>query len=219
MKRCAIIGLGAFGFYLAKSLHEKGLEVLAIDKSKEVVQRVRDFCSRAVIADASEKETLISLNVPDVDFAVVGLGTRLDHSILVTMHLKELGVREIIVKAISDDHAKILTMLGATEVVFPERDMAVKVATSLVSPNLVDHLPIMEGYSIIEIGAPREFIGKSLKDLQLRNTYGVQVIAIRELIPERVSMSPSADFVIKDSDVLILMGDDKALAKISPQER
>lgn len=215
MKRCAIIGLGNFGYYLAKALHERGHEVLAIDKDKDAVQRVKDHCARAVVTDASDRATLAALNVGDVDFAVVGLGTRLDHSVLVTMRLKELGVRSIVVKAITEDHEKIMQMIGATEVIFPERDMGLKVAASLSSPNLVDQLPIMEGYSIIELGPPKGFIGKSLKDLQLRNTYGVQVIAIRELIPERVTMTPMADFVIKDSDILVIMGSDEALEKMS----
>lgn len=214
MKRCSIIGLGMFGFSLARALHEEGHEVLAIDRNKEIIQKMKDYCTRAVLADATDRETLVALNVQDADFAVVGLGTRLDHSVLVTLHLKELGVKEVIVKAITEDHGKILRMLGATEVVYPEKDVALKLAVSLSSPNLLDHLPIMEGYSIVELAVPDSFVGKSLKDLQLRNTYGVQVIAIRELIPERMTMSPTADFVLKPSDILVIMGSNKALAKV-----
>jgi len=210
-KRCVIIGLGNFGFYLAKRLHELGHEVLAIDKNKDVIQKIKEHCTRAALADAIDKDTLVALNVPSVDFAVVGLGTRLDHSILVTLHLKELGLKEIIVKAMTEDHGKIMRTLGATEIIFPEKDMALKVAASLSSPNLVDHLPLTEGYSIIEMAPPTHFIGKTLKDLQLRNTYGVQVIAIRELVPERINMSPTADFVIKDSDILVIMGENETL--------
>ncbi len=218
-KRCAIIGLGNFGFYLAKSLHEKGHEVLAIDKKKDVVQRIKDHCSRAVIADATDNETLKALHVPSVDFAVVGMGSSLDHSILVTLRLKELGVKEIIVKALTEDQGKILRLLGASEIIFPEKDVALKLAASLSSPNLVDHLPLMEGYSIVEIAPDQSFIGKSLKELQLRNTYGVQVIAIRELVPERINMSPTADFVIKDSDILVIMGADDKLVQIGSSDK
>lgn len=214
MKRCAIIGLGMFGFSLAKELHERGHEVLAIDRDKEIVQKIKDHCDRAVLADATDRDTLEALNVQDSDFVVVGLGTRLDHSVLVTLHLKEMGIKEIIVKAITEDQGKILGMIGATDVVYPEKDVAKKLALSLSSPNLLDHLPIMDGFSIIELAAAKKFIGKSLKDLQLRNTYGVQVIAIRELVPERMTMSPTADFVIKPSDIMVVMGSNEALAKI-----
>ncbi|MFW2331001.1 MAG: potassium channel family protein [Nitrospinota bacterium] len=216
MKKCAVIGLGAFGFYLTKSLYEQGHEVLAIDHDKDIVQKVRNFSSRAVVADATDKDSLAALDIALVDFAVVSLGTRIDYSILVTMSLKDLGVKEIFVKAITEEHSKVLTLLGVTEVVFPERDMAYKLATSLSSENLLDHLPLMDGYSIVEIAAPKDFIGKSLKELELRNRYAVQVIAIREIIPERILPNPLADFVIKDSDVMIIMGENDALAKLDP---
>jgi len=215
MKRCAVIGLGMFGFYVARGLYEKGHEVLAIDRDKDVIQKVKDYSTRAVMADATDRETLLALNVQDVDMAVVGLGTKLDHSILITLYLKEMGIKEIIVKATTEDHGKILNMLGATQIIYPEKDVALKLATSVSSPSLMDYLPLMEGYSIIELATPNQFIGKSLKDLQLRNTYGVQVIAIRELVPDRIVMTPTADFVLKESDILVIMGSNENLDKIS----
>lgn len=218
-RKCVIIGLGAFGFHLTKALYERGLEVLAIDHDKSVIQRARDHCSKAALADAVDKEALTALDVGSVDFAVVAVGgERMDYSILVTMSLKELGVKKIYVKAHTEDHAKVVSLLGVTEVIFPERDMASKLATALISPNLLDHLPIMEGYSIIEISAPSEFIGKTLSELKLRNRFGVQVIAIRELIPERIEINPAADFALKDSDVLVVMGRDDQLEALSALE-
>lgn len=214
-KRYAVIGLGRFGFHLTKSLYEKGNEVLAIDMSKEVVHKLKDFCTQAVVADATDRETLEELNVQAVNTVVVGLGSPLDHSVLVTLHLKEMGIEEIIVKAISEEHGKILQMLGASEVIYPEKDMALKLATSLSTPNMMDHLPLMPGYSIVELAVPNGFVGKTIKDLQLRNKYGVQVIAIIELIPERITSMPTVDFVLKDSDILVIMGADEALEKIS----
>jgi len=214
-KRCAVIGLGRFGFHLTKSLYERGNEVLAIDRSKEVVQKVKDHCSKAVMADATDRETMEALNIFDVDFAVVGLGSPLDHSVLVTLHLREMGIKEIIVKAISEEHGKILQMLGASEVVYPEKDMAMKLAASLSSPNLLDHLPLMPGFSIVELACPNSFVGKTIKELQLRNNYGIQIIAIKELVPERISSMPTPDFTLKDSDILVIMGSDESLEKIS----
>lgn len=214
LKRFAVIGLGKFGFYLARSLFERGHDVLAVDISRENVQEMKDYSSQAVVADGTSKETLVSLGVHEVDTAVVSLGTRIDHSVLVTLHLKELGVKEIVVKAISEDHRKILEIIGATQVVFPEKDMAQRLAINLSSRNLVDYLPLSEGISIMEVAPMPAFIGKTIKDLQLRNLYGVQIIAVKELIPERVNLIPAPDCVIKESDILVIMGTDEALHKI-----
>jgi len=216
-KRFAVIGLGKFGFYLARSLFERGHDVIAIDIDKDVVQEIKDYSTQAIIADATNKDTLLSLGIKDVDIAVVSLGTRMDHSILVTLHLKEIGLNEIVVKAITEDHRKILSMIGATEVIFPERDMAEKLAHSLSSPNIMDFLPLTEGVSIMEVVPLKSFVGKSIKDIQLRNKFGVQVIAVKEIVPERMNLIPAPDTIVKESDVLVLMGRDEDLAKLEDQ--
>ena len=216
-KRFAVIGLGKFGFYLARSLFERGHDVISIDIDKDVVQEIKDYSTQAIIADATNKDTLLSLGIKDVDIAVVSLGTRMDHSILVTLHLKEIGLNEIVVKAITEDHRKILSMIGATEVIFPERDMAEKLAHSLSSPNIMDFLPLTEGVSIMEVVPLKSFVGKSIKDIQLRNKFGVQVIAVKEIVPERMNLIPAPDTIVKESDVLVLMGRDEDLAKLEDQ--
>jgi len=213
-KRFAVLGLGKFGFYCAKYLFAGGHEVIAVDIDKDIVQEIRDFSTQAIVADATSKDALLSLNVNEVDTAIVSLGTRMDHSILTTLHLKELGVKKVVVKAITEDHRKILNILGATEAIFPERDMAEKLAHSLSSPNLLDYLPLSEGVSIIELVPLDAFIGKTIKDIQLRNHYNVQIIAVKELVPERMNLLPSPDAVIKESDILVLMGRDESLKKL-----
>ena len=115
--------------------------------------------------------------------AVVCIGTRMQASILATLHLKELGVKHILAKAVSEEHGRILNMIGADEVIFPEKDEAIGVASRLDNPNILDYLPFIHGYSIIELAPPKEFVGKSLKDLDLINRFGVQVIAVKEIIP------------------------------------
>ncbi|MFQ6108267.1 MAG: TrkA C-terminal domain-containing protein, partial [Candidatus Aminicenantales bacterium] len=115
---------------------------------------------------------------------------------------------------LTEDHAKILEAVGATEVIYPEKDMAIKTALRLSNPNILEYLPLVSGLGIQEIAPPERFIGKSLQELDLRNKYGIQVIAIRELIPEKITYIPRADFVIKDSDILIIMGEKKDLAKL-----
>jgi len=213
-KTFVVIGLGKFGFYLAKHLFERGHDVIAIDVDKEVVQEIKDHSTKAIIADATSKDTMLSLGIQNVDTAIVSLGTRMDHSILVTLHLKEIGVKDIVVKAITEDHRKILNIIGAKEVIFPERDMAEKLAHSLSSPNLLDYLPLSEGVSIMELVPLHSFIGKTIMDIQLRNKFGVQIIAIKELVPERMNLIPSADTVIKESDILVLIGPDEAMKKL-----
>jgi trk system potassium uptake protein TrkA len=219
MRKFVVIGLGMFGFYIAKSLYEKGHEVIAIDKNKDIVQKIKEFSTQAIVADATDKDTLVALGVQDVDGAIIGLGTSLDASVLVTLYLKEMGVKNIVAKAITEDHGKILNTIGATEIIFPEKDIAIKVATSVSSTNLLDYLPLAEGYSIMEIAPPGSFMGKTIRDLQLRNVYGVQIIAVKELIPERLNFIPSPDFIIKDSDSLIVMGKNEDLEKIEKAKK
>ncbi|MFH1994391.1 MAG: TrkA family potassium uptake protein [Nitrospinota bacterium] len=214
MKRFGVIGLGTFGFHLAKTLHASGMEVIAIDSNRDNIHRIKDFSTQAIEADATSRETLEAIGVQDLDVVIIGLGTNLHGSVLITLHLKEMGVKEIIAKSVNEDHAKILKKLGATDIVFPEKDIAIKIAKGITSLNILDYLTLAEGYSIIEIAPSGGFIGKSLRDLELRNKHKVQVIAIKELVPERMNMIPSPDFIIKDSDILVVMGSNEDLNKL-----
>ncbi|MBN2409538.1 MAG: TrkA family potassium uptake protein [Candidatus Aminicenantes bacterium] len=211
----AVIGLGSFGSNVARTLYEKGHEVLAIDTDKNKIEEAKSFSSHAVITDASEMENLEALEIKGMDVVVVSLGEAMEASILTVLHLHEMGARRIVAKASTEDHGKILEAIGATEVINPEKDMAIRTALRLTSPAILECLPLMSGISIQEIAPPERFIGKSLKQLDLRNKYEIQVIAIRELVPERTVYVPKADFVIKDSDILIVMGDEKKLEKIT----
>jgi trk system potassium uptake protein TrkA len=214
MNQFAIIGLGNFGKYLANRLYEKGHEVLVIDKRPLPVQDIKDHVTQAVVGDATDRKTLESLNLKHVDVAVVSIGSVLSDSILATLNLIEIGVRRVLAKAISEEHGRILEKIGANEIFFPEKDLAINLAERLHNPNMIDYLPILEGYSIIELAPPQPFIGKTLMDLDLINRYGVQVIAVKEIIPDRMNLVPTGKFVIKDSDILILMGPNETLEKI-----
>lgn len=211
----AVIGLGSFGSYVAKTLYEKRNEVLAVDKNKEKIEEVKSFVSHAVSMDAADKENLQALGIQDMDVVVVSLGPEMESSILTVLYLHEIGIKRIVAKALTEDHAKVLEAVGATEVIYPEKDMAINAALKLSNPNILEYLPLISGFGIEEIAPPEKFIGKSLRELDLRNKYGVQVIAIREIIPEKTTFIPKADFVIKDSDILIIMGEEKQLAKIN----
>ncbi|MDH7512644.1 MAG: TrkA family potassium uptake protein [Clostridiales bacterium] len=212
--KLAIIGLGSFGSNVARTLFERGHEVLAIDNDKDKIEEAKSFSSHAVLMDSADRENLKAVGIQEMDVVVVSLGPEMEASILTVLHLHELGIRRIVAKALTEDHAKILDAVGATEVIYPEKDMAIRTALKLTNPNILECLPLLSGMSIQEIAPPDKFIGKSLKELDLRNKYGIQVIAVRELVPERTIYVPEADFVIKDSDILIVMGDEKKLEKL-----
>jgi len=214
MKRVVVIGLGIFGFNIAKDLYENGFEVVAIDKNKEIIQKIRDFSTKAILADGTDKEVLESIGIQPEDVVIVSFGEDLAASTLITLHLKEMKVKNIIVKAPNEDHKHVLEKVGATEVIIPEREMADKVAKSLISPNVLDYIPLSEDYTISEIVPPTSFQGETIGKLHLRTKYHIEVIAVREMMPERLTMVPKADFVIKDSDVLVVIGKEKDIQKI-----
>lgn len=211
----AVIGLGSFGVNVAKTLYEKGNEVLAVDADKEKIEQVKTFVSHAVHMDAADKENLQALGIQEMDVVIVSLGPQMEPSILTVLYLHEIGVKRIVAKALTEDHARILDAVGATEVIYPEKDMAIKTALKLSSPNVLEYLPLISGFGIQEIAPPEKFIGRTLKQLDLRNKYGIHVIAVKELVPEKTILVPKADFVIKDSDILIIIGEEKKLSKIN----
>ena len=214
MKRFAVIGLGNFGFHAAKALYEDGNEVVAIDTDKARVQAIDPFCTEAVVLDSTDKEALKTLGLENMDGVIVSTGTKISTSVLICLYLQEIGVKKILAKALDDDHGKILRRVGATEIIHPERDMAVRISRSLSRPNVLDFIPLAEEFDLIQVGPPRDFIGKSLKDLNLRAKYNVHIIAIKELVPENFILVPPANFVIKDSDILIMLGKSEDIRRI-----
>ena len=214
MKRFAVIGLGNFGFHAAKALFEDGNEVVAIDKDKARVQAVDPHATEAVVLDATDKEALKSLGLGNMDGVIVSTGTKISVSILICLYLQEIGVKKILAKALDDDHAKILKRVGATEIIHPERDMAMRVSRGLSRPNVLDFIPLADEFDLIQVGPPAEFIGKSLKELNLRARYNVHIIAIKELVPENFILVPPASFVLKDSDILIMLGKSEDIRRI-----
>ncbi len=214
MKQFVIIGIGNFGHYLAVHLYKKGHEVLAIDKRPNHVSEIKDQVSQAVIANATDRKALDALGLDKMDAAVVCIGSVLSESILATLNLKDIGVKHVYAKALSEAHSRILQKIGASEVFFPEKDQAISLAERLNNPNMLDYLPFLEGYSIIQLTPPSRFIGQSLRELNLINRFGVQVVAVKEVVPDRLNLIPTAQFVLKDSDIMILLGPNEALDQL-----
>ena len=214
MKQFAVIGIGSYGWYLACHLYEKGHEVLAIDRDAGLIQKIKGHVSRAVVADTTDPESTSGLGLADMDRVVVCIGSVLSNSILTVLNLQEQGVTSVMAKSISEPHARILHKIGVGEVFFPEKDRAISMAEKLHTPDMLDYLPFIEGYGIVQMAVPDSFMGKQLKELNLINRFGVQVVAIKEFVPERMHMIPTADFVLKESDMMVLLGPDKSIDKI-----
>ena len=214
MKKVVIIGLGIFGFNIMKELYENGFEVIALDKNKEAVQRARDYSTKAIVADGTDREVMEMIGIQEDDPVIISFGEDLAASTLITLHLKQMKIRNIIVKAPNEEHKLILEKVGATEVLIPEKEIAGKVAKSLISPNVLDYLPLSEDYMIFEMAPPNSFLGKTIGELQLRGKYHIEVIAVRDILSDRIHMVPQADFVIKDGEVLVVVGKDKDIKKI-----
>ena len=212
MGQYAVIGLGSFGFHMAKKLGENGQEVVAIDANRGIVDDVKDFVTAAVVTDATDRDNLTQLITKDIDVAIVSLGDKIEASVMVTLYLREIGVKRIITKALTPDHGKVLKMVGATDVIYPEKDMAEKLASNLSNPNVLDYLPLSSGHSIREIAVPKAFEGKSLAELHLRKRFQIQVIAIRS--SGTINLVPAADYTFKAMDTVILVGPNESLEKI-----
>ncbi len=168
-KHYAIIGLGRFGFNMAKTLAENKCEVIAIDKDEERVRKASEYVTLAVQLEAMDEKALRSIGVQNVDVAIVSIGENIEASILVVMILKQMGVRYIVAKAVKSLHGTVLRNLNVDRIVYPERDMAIRVAHSLIKPTILEQLELSDEYSIIEIPSPKVFVGKMLKETRLRS--------------------------------------------------
>ncbi|MDD2901001.1 MAG: TrkA family potassium uptake protein [Syntrophales bacterium] len=212
-KHLVVIGLGEFGSELAREL-AKQCEVLALDRDENKVNAVVDAVQRALILDVRDFNSLSSVVTGDFDEAIVGIGENLEASILCTLHLKKIGVKFIHAKAKTEDQAAILRAVGATEVISPERESARRVAAQIINPNLLDFVPLEEDYRVMDVAPPDALYGRSLEELNLRKNFGVFVIAIRELVPARFVFLPGPEFVIKPSDILVIIGKEQDLLRL-----
>ncbi len=212
MKQFVVIGMGRFGSALAQRLYALGHEVLAIDSNEDEIQRISDKVTHAVTADATDESVLKSLGIRNFDVGIVAIGADVQSSIITTLMLKEMGIKYVVAKAQNDLHAKVLIKIGADRVVFPERDMGERVAHNLVSTNLLEFIELSPEFSIIEFAVPHIWIGKNLRDLNLRVKYGVNVVAIKN--NNKINPAPMADEEIKEDTVLVIIGSNDGIKKL-----
>ncbi|NPV27101.1 MAG: TrkA family potassium uptake protein [Firmicutes bacterium] len=211
-KQFAVIGVGRFGSSLARTLHKMGYEVLAIDNDEHEIEAIMHDVTHAVQVDALDVDAMKALGIRNFDVVIVGIGNDLQASILVTVQLKELGVKCVVAKAMNDLHGKVLEKVGADKVVYPERDMGVRVAHHLVSANVIDQINLSSEYSIVELQAPKKVVGLSLGEADLRARFGVVVLAIRR--EKEIIVSPGASDVIQGGDILVVLGNNDDLVKL-----
>lgn len=213
MNSYVVIGCGRFGSAVAKTLFGLGHDVLAIDSNMEIVQDISDYVTQAVQIDATDENALNSMGVRNYDVAIVSISSDFQSSIMTTIILKEMGVNHIICKAKNELQAKVLYKIGADRVVFPERDMGIKLAHNLVSRNVLEFIELDPNYSIIEIIAPKKWDNKTIQDLNFRAKYGITVVAVKR--GEQVNITPDSKYPILSGDLLVVIGEVKKLNKLS----
>lgn len=208
-KQFAIIGMGRFGSSVARTLYEMDYEVMGIDENEERINENIQFVTHAVAADSTDERALKEIGIRNFDVVVVAIGVDIQASILTVLTLKELGVKKIVAKAQNERHGQVLYKVGADRVVFPERDMGVRVAHNLISANVLDFIELADDYSVAEVVVSSKFVGKDLRQLDIRKNYRVNVIAIKS--GDKFNIAPNPEEVIQYGDVLVVIGNNKDL--------
>ena len=217
MKQYIVIGCGRFGASVATTMHLLGHQVMAIDKNEDIIQTLSDKVTHAAIVDVTDELALRSLGLSNFDVAIIAIGSDIRASIMATLIAKEMGVNEIICKAKDELQAKVLYKIGADRVVFPERDMGVRVAYNLLSNNILDHIELDPEYSIVEIVMPPKWIGKSLIELDLRGKYEITVLAIKN--GREISVTPPPDKKLEGGGILVVIGKNSSIKGIMDENR
>jgi len=229
MKQFAVIGLGKFGMKVALTLAEKGGQVLVVDEDIRKVEEIKDLVSQAVCLDSTDEDAMRAAGLEDVDAAIVGAGENLEHSILTTAILKKLGVPHIVARAVSDLHTQILERVGATRVINVEEQMGEQVARSIIAPAIQEQFALATGHSLAEVVPPPELIGQTIGKINLRQAYGVNIIAIQKRIPMvtpegqnafriQINDLPKPTDVLEEDDILVVVGSDENIERLARGE-
>ena len=225
MRKIAVIGLGRFGMELACRLSASGTEVIAIDRNPNLINEIKDDVDVAVRLDSTDEAALRSQEIDKVDVCVVAIGENFESALLTTVLARKLEISEVICRAQTQSHADIFRQIGSDEVIQPEQQAGLHLARKLANPHLKDFITLSEGYTLVELDAPDGFVGKTLKEIALRVKYGVNLVAIKRTIltgregevaeQEKIISVPGPDTMIEENDILVLVGSDEALARLS----
>ncbi len=215
MKRFIVVGLGNFGGSVAEALHARGHEVIVLDANEQAVDRIAPHVSRAAVGDGRSLQTLEKLGAKGADAGVVSTGDDIAASILTTMALRDLGVQDVYVKVISQDHARVMERIGVTETIFPERESAISLGTRMSGTALLNFVRLAQGFGLQEMAVPDSWNGKTLRALDLRRGFGISVIAVHDVLTDKMTAVPDPDSILQESDTLIVAGRDEDLAKVA----
>lgn len=213
-KQFLVIGAGRFGSSVARSLYKQGHDVMVMDNDEEKVQQYSNEVTNAVKADASSESCLEAIDVKHFDTVVLAIGDDMQASIMAAILLIELKAKRIVAKARTELHGKVLDKVGVNQVVFPERDMGQKLARSLIAPTIIDMIELSDDYSVVEVNAPENMVGKSLKQINLRARYGISIIALRRNNGNKTIISPVAEEIINKEDIIVAIGENRCLKKM-----
>ncbi|MBN8603738.1 MAG: TrkA family potassium uptake protein [Planctomycetes bacterium] len=214
MKRFVVIGLGSFGSALAKKLKNNECRVTGLDADPDNVEDMKDYLFEAVIGDATDRDTLATLELEKADGVVISLGEDITRSLLSTLHAKELGARHIVVKGVTPEHGKLLKNLGVERVVFPETEIAMQLADRLTWPSVIDYLPIDPEYSFVEVAIPESFANQRLMDADLRKRFGIWVVGVKDALTGKLTMFPDGTFKLSEDQMLLVVGKEKELHRL-----
>lgn len=217
MKNYIVIGCGRFGFSIAKTLFELGHDVLAVDSNMDKIQEISDHVTEAIQLDVTDDKALQSVGLKNFDAAIVTITSDFEAAIMATLIVKESHIATVICKARTDLQAQVFQKLGANRIVFPERDMGVRVAHQLASPNILEFFSFDRDFSIAEIKCPEAWVGKSLKEIDMRAKYGLNTIGIKTEGTEDINFSPDVDERLTRSHVLLLVGKEEKIIRLSNQ--
>ncbi|MFH0732853.1 MAG: TrkA family potassium uptake protein [Candidatus Omnitrophota bacterium] len=221
MRQFAVIGLGRFGSSVARTLALKGCQVLAVDRDEDKIQDISGVVTQAVCLDATDEKALKAVGVQQVDIAIVSVGDDIEASILIALLLKEMGIKEVIAKAVTPQQGKVLEKIGVEKIIFAERDMGERLANALTSPKVTDYLQLSGNCGIIEITPPKEFLGKTLKQLSVRTQYKLNIVAIKrkdEQGKDAINVVPLAEEKIREGDILLVAGANEDIEKLKEKE-
>jgi trk system potassium uptake protein TrkA len=213
VKRFVIVGLGNFGASVAETLHAIGHDVAALDRDADRVDQMARVVSRAGVGDGTDVRTLRRIGAEDADAAVISTGDNITASALTALVLRDLGIEELYVKVVSHDHARLIEKIGVTETIFPERESGIRLGKRISSASLLNYVQLGADFGIQEMAVPENWVGRSLRDLQLPRTHAISVVAVHDVLMDRIYPVPDPDAPLKDSDALLVAGSDKSLAK------